>query len=204
MKKLLAFLLALALIPVSMSLVAPAAQASNSLTEQTDDPLARYVSTGNTGKLNVRSAPKTNTDNLIAQLDNGTRVVIIEYLQNNTWVKVEFPHNGRIAVGYVQNRYLTSTNPAAAVKPAGNTASTSEALNFKNFKHVQPTTMCVKPSTPGGYVNLRWAPSKSVSVMTKLYADAAVIMIAKDSTWAQVYDPTTGYVGFMMLSFLKK
>ena len=63
--------------------------------------------------------------------------------------------------------------------------------------------MSVKPSTPGGFVNLRWGPSKSVSVMTKLYADTQVTVIAKDNTWAQVYDPETGYVGFMMLSFLK-
>ena len=63
--------------------------------------------------------------------------------------------------------------------------------------------MTVKPSTPGGFVNLRWGPSKSVAVMTKLYADAQVTVIAKDNTWAQVYDPATGYVGFMKLSFLK-
>lgn len=207
MKKLLALILALVLIPASVSLVAPVAQADDGLTEQTDDPLARYVSTGNSGKLNVRSAPKTNTNNLIAQLENGTRVVIIEYLERNTWVKVEFEIKGKEMVGYVQNRYLSVTKPAAStVRPSTNTAATTpapEVPNFKNFKHVEPTVMTVKPSTPGGFVNLRWGPSKSVAVMTKMYSDAEVIVIAKDSTWAQVYDPATGYVGFMMLYFLK-
>ena len=45
--------------------------------------------------------------------------------------------------------------------------------------------------------------TEPVAVMDKLYADAQVIVIAKDKTWAQVYDPKTGYVGFVMLSFLK-
>jgi hypothetical protein len=39
--------------------------------------------------------------------------------------------------------------------------------------------------------------------MDKLYADTQVTVIARDNAWAQVYDPSTGYVGFMMLSFLK-
>ena len=196
MKKILAFILALVLVTLPFLTMA----------EQTDDPLARYVSTGNNGKLNVRSAPKTHTDNVITQLTNGTRVVILEYLDNNTWVRVEFPMNGKTATGYVQNRYLSTTKPAVTPsKPSTNNTTTETAapLKFKGFKHIEPTQMFVKPSTPGGFVNLRWGPSKSVAVMTKLYADAQVTVIAKDNTWAQVYDPTTGYVGFMMLSFLK-
>ena len=203
MKKILVLIVALTLILASLLVV--------SLAEQKDDPLARYVSTGNSGKLNVRSAPKTHTDNVITQLENGTRVVIIEYLNGDTWVKVEFPYKGKIEIGYVQNRYLSTTKPAvtpakptvAPAKTSANSASKPETLSFKAFKHVAPTTMTVRPSTPGGYVNLRWGPSKTVSVMTKLYADAQVIVIAKDNTWAQVCDPATGYVGFMMLSFLK-
>lgn len=201
MKKILALMLTLALIVTAFPLISLVAQAG----EQTDDPLARYVATGNSGKLNVRSTPKIGTDNLITQLENGTRVVIIEYLANNTWVKVEFPHKGKIEIGYVQNRYLSASKPAVTpAKPTVNkSATTAETLNFKKFKHVEPTIMTVKPSTPGGYVNLRWGPSKSVAVMTKMYADAQVVVIAMDNTWAQVYDPDTGYVGFMMLSFLK-
>ena len=201
MKKILVLMVTLALILAAFPLMSLVAQAG----EQTDDPLARYVSTGNSGKLNVRSAPKTHTDNVIAQLENGTRVVIIEYLSGNTWVKVEFPKNGKIAIGYVQNRYLSTTKPTAVKpsKPAASDAAKTETLSFKNFKHVEPTTMTVKPSTPGGYVNLRWGPSKAVAVMNKMYADAQVVVIAKDNTWAQVYDPATGYVGFMMLAFLK-
>ena len=195
MRKILAFILALVLTALPLL----------TLADQMDDPLARYVNTGNTGKLNVRTAPMTHTNNVITKLENGTRVVIMEYLENNTWVKVEFPLDGKTATGYVQNRYLSVTKPAATpAKPAANnTNPTTETLNFKKFKHTEPTIMTVKPSTPGGFVNLRWGPSKSVAVMTKLYADAQVTVIAKDNTWAQVYDPATGYVGFMMLSFLK-
>ena len=202
MKRILALILTLALILPVFPLISRVAKAG----EQTDDPLARYVSTGNSGKLNVRTSPKTYADNVITQLENGTRVVILEYLENNTWVKVEFPLKGEIEIGYVQNRYLIDTKPAATpAKPVANaTTSATETLNFKNFKHVEnPFYMTVKPSTPGGYVHLRWGPSKSVAVMTKMYADVQVLVIAKDNAWAQVYDPATGYVGFMMLAFLK-
>ena len=138
----------------------------------------KYVSTGNSGKLNVRSAPQTHTDNVIAKLENGTRVVILEYLNGNTWVKVEYPQNGKIAIGYVQHRYLSVSKPAVtAAKPTAPKQTTEpQPMSFKKFQHVEPVSMTVKPSTPGGYVNLRWGPSKAVAVMTKLYADAQVII----------------------------
>ena len=209
MKKVLALMLMLALILTfaAAPMSSMAAQTGAEMDGQVDDPLARYVDTGNSGKLNVRSTPKTRTDNLIAQLENGTRVVILAFYEGNSWVMVEFPQNGKTATGFVQNRYLSTEKPAdvkPTAKPAATpAATTAPTLDFKNFKHVEPKLMTVKPSTPGGFVNLRWGPSKSVSVMDKLYADAQVIMIAKDNTWAQVYDPASGYVGFMMLSFLK-
>ena len=166
----------------------------------------KYVKTGNDGKLIVRKTPHTHSDNVVTKLENCTKVKVKEYYDGHTWAYISVTVNDKNYKGYVMNRYLTiekpKTNQNAKEAAKANTANGTETLSFKNFKHVEPTLMTVKPSTPGGFVNLRWAPSKSVSVMTKLYADAQVTVIAKDNTWAQVYEPVSGYVGFMMLSFL--
>lgn len=167
----------------------------------------KYVSTGNTGKLNVRQTPHTHANNVVIKLENGTKVTVEDYYDGHTWAYISVNVNGKTYRGYAMNRYLSSSKPASQpAKPykpsSSSSSSSSSSLSFKNFKHVEPYMMTVKPATPGGFVNLRWGPSKSVSVMDKLYADAQVTVIAKDNTWAQVYDPETGYVGFMMLSFL--
>lgn len=164
----------------------------------------KYVSTGNSGKLNVRKTPHTHSNNVVIKLENGTKVTVEDYYDGHTWAYISVSVNGKTYKGYAMNRYLSNEKPSAQpAKPSSSSSSSSSTLSFKNFKHVEPTQMSVKPSTPGGFVNLRWGPSKSVSVMDKLYADAQVVVIAKNKTWAQVYDPVTGYVGFMMLSFLK-
>ena len=161
----------------------------------------KYVSTGNSGKLNVRKTPHTHSNNVVIKLENGTKVTVEDYYDGHTWAYISVSVNGKTYKGYAMNRYLSNEKPSD--QPAKPSSSSSSTLSFKNFKHVEPTQMSVKPSTPGAFVNLRWGPSKSVSVMDKLYADTQVTVIAKDNTWAQVYDPETGYVGFMMLSFLK-
>ena len=107
MKKILVLILALIL--AAMPLISQA--------NQKDDPLARYVNTGNGGKLNVRRSPHTHSDNLIAQLEHGTRVVIMEFYEGQTWAVIEFTLNGKTTTGYVQNRYLSVTKPAPVVKP---------------------------------------------------------------------------------------
>ena len=192
MKKVLALVCALVLMLLPLTAMAAHVQ---------------YVSTGNSGKLILRKTPHTHSNNVVTKLENGTKVNVEEYYDNHTWAYINTTVDGHTYKGYVMNRYLSDVKPAVNPKPASNnssnSSSSSETLSFKNFKHVEPTLMTVKPATPGGFVNLRWGPSKSVSVMDKLYADTQVIMIAKSSTWAQVYDPATGYVGFMMLSFLK-
>lgn len=168
----------------------------------------KYVNTGNSGKLNVRKTPHTHSNNVVIKLENGTKVTVEDYYDGRTWAYISVSVNGKTYKGYAMNRYLSDNKPAAQpAKPSNNNNSSSSnstaPLSFKKFQHVAPVHMTVKPATPGGYVNLRWAPSKSVAVMAKMYADAEVVVIAKDNTWAQVYDPATGYVGFMMLSFLK-
>lgn len=196
MKKIIALVCAMVMLLLPLTVLA----------QDKKDTTIMYVNTGNSGMLNVRKSTHTHSNNVVIKLENGTEVKVESYNSNQTWVKIEVKVNKKVYEGYVMNRYLSATKPV--IKPTAKPAATATpapaaALNFKNFKHTESTRMTVKPATPGGFVNLRWAPSKSVAVMTKLYADAQVIVIAKDKTWAQVYEPNTGYVGFVMLSFLK-
>lgn len=194
MKKFVALILALIL--MAMPLVSLAASKTSNLKEK----VTCYVNTGNTGRLNVRTSPSVEDNNLLTRLDNGTEVKITGYYDGCTWAIIEFKLNKKTVTGYVMNRYLSIDKPVVVTK----VETVEQKINFKNFKHVEPYAAMVRPSTPGGFVNMRWAPSKANDVMTKLYADTQVIVIAQDKTWAQIYEPVTGYVGYMMRSFLRE
>ena len=60
----------------------------------------------------------------------------------------------------------------------------------------------MRPSNPSGYVNMRWAPSKSTSVHEVYYAGETLQVIADNGTWCQVYDTSRNICGFMMKQFL--
>ena len=59
-----------------------------------------------------------------------------------------------------------------------------------------------RPSTPSGYVNMRWAPSKSTAVHEVYYSGDTLQVIADNGTWCQVYDASRNICGFMMKQFL--
>lgn len=168
-----------------------------------------YVKTGNGGSLNVRSATQTHANNVVAKLEYGTQVVILEYAHNNTWALVEFDTASGTKRGYVMTRYLSNTQPDPFVRKSSSAAQsaasgdvTLDSLHFGSFEHVTPYTVSVRPSTPGGFVNLRWAPTTKVAVMERCYDGYQLTVIAQSGHWAQVMDPATGYVGYMMRKFM--
>ena len=77
----------------------------------------------------------------------------------------------------------------------------STAISYKGFTPAYYTAT-VKPSNPSGYVNMRWAPSKSTSVHEVYYAGDMLQVIADNGTWCQVYDTSRNICGFMMKQFL--
>ena len=140
-----------------------------------------YVDTANKKSLNMRS-DCTMGDNIIASIPYRAEVTVYEFLAGDAWARVEY--NG--LVGFVMTRYLSGTRPASGgsgFTPAYYTAT-------------------VKPSNPSGYVNMRWAPSKSTSVHEVYYAGDMLQVIADNGTWCQVYDTSRNICGFMMKQFL--
>lgn len=154
------------------------------------DTTVYYVNTANKKSLNMRSSANLG-NNIIETIPNATAIVVYEFLNSNTWAHIGY--GGRD--GYVMSRYLSLQ------KPGGDTPTPSETISYKNFKSSYYLAS-VKPSTPSGYVNMRWAPSKSTAVHDIYYAGSTLQVISEDKTWCQVYDPQKNICGFMMKEFL--
>ena len=172
-----------------LALVLVAALCAPLLVSAYADAMVYYVNTANKKSLNMRSSTDLG-NNILTSIPNGAAVVVYEFLNNNTWAHIGY--GGRD--GYVMTRYLSLTPPSTQ-------PSTTESLSFKDFKSTYYLAS-VKPSTPSGYVNMRWAPSKSTAVHDIYYSGSTLQVIAESKTWCQVYDTQKNICGFMMKEFL--
>ncbi|HIU20228.1 MAG TPA: SH3 domain-containing protein [Candidatus Limiplasma stercoravium] len=162
-----------------------------------------YVKTSNGGSVHLRKAPVAPANNVLTEVPYGAVVDILGYETDQKWAHVSYTSNGKTWTGYMMTRYLVVQKPGPNPKdnPTPST-DTPKMPDFKNFKLVTPYEVIVRPSKPNGYVNFRWAPSYDCRVAMRCYAGYSLTVIAQDGTWAQVSDPQTGYVGFMVRSFL--
>lgn len=172
-----------------LALVLVAALCAPLLVSAYADAMVYYVNTANKKSLNMRSSTDLG-NNILTSIPNGAAVVVYEFLNSNTWAHIGY--GGRD--GYVMTRYLSLTPPSTQ-------PSTAESLSFKDFKSTYYLAS-VKPSTPSGYVNMRWAPSKSTAVHDIYYSRSTLQVIAESKTWCQVYDTQKNICGFMMKEFL--
>ena len=192
MKKRIMLLLSLAVILVGIT-IAPLASASTC-----------YVYTSNGKGLNFRSDYTMDANNIMGSIPYGAKVEVLDFLESDYWAQVSY--NGR--TGYVMTRYLVP-NPPPAKKPSNNSGGGSSSnkstagLDFSSFVDAQYNAT-IRPSAPGGFVNLRWAPSKSMTIRERMYDGQTLEVLAQDKTWAQVRLPDTGRVGFVMRSFLNE
>lgn len=164
-----------------------------------------YVNTANGKSLNLRARPNTNGA-ILTTIPNGAAVTLFWY-ENSSWAYVAY----RSYFGFCMTRHLSERAPSSNnhYTPSYNEATvatgTDATLNqmFKGFHYVNYEA-AVRPSTPSGFVNMRWAPSKSAPVQCIYYADTILTVIATNGTWSQVYNELTGQGGFMMNAFLNK
>ena len=73
---------------------------------------------------------------------------------------------------------------------------------FRSAKKVDPFTVTVRPSRASGWVNLRWAPSKSAELMATYKQNEKLLVIKETNNWYQVEDQDTGDVGFINKQFV--
>ena len=207
-KRLLCLLSALVLI-----LLAAAAAASSWGTSEGDNSvMTLYVYTDNHKGLNVRSSPVVG-NNIIGLAPFGTALQVIRFLDNG-WACIQW---ARVGEAYVQSRFLQWYSPSliavtpTAVPTAAPTAvpyaptvqDNLAVLNaeFRTARLVTPFTVLVRPSRASGWVNLRWAPSTGVEVLSTYRSGDQLTVIAETQSWYQVTDPKTGAVGYMMKNY---
>lgn len=158
-----------------------------------------YVNTANGKGLNIRTRP--NAQGAVQTvIPNGAAVTLFWY-ENSSWAFVAY----RSYFGFCMTRHLTDKQPAP-VKPNTTPApAPTEDPNkmFKGFKHVD-YYVAVRPTTPTGFVNMRWMPSKSAEVQCIYYADTVLRVLATNGTWSQVFNTQTNQSGFMMNAYLNK
>ena len=185
-----------------------------------------YVYTDNGKPLNVRSAPYVG-NNIIGTAPYGTALTVTQF-QDDGWAVIQW-RLGSIA--YVQSRYLQWNNPGSVtpvpVTPAPTAVPTAVpyyptsapyyptpdpysyytdsliTLNaeFRTARIVTPYQIIVRPARSSGWVNLRWAPSKDVELITTYRNGARLTVIAETQSWYQVVDPDTDATGFMMKAY---
>lgn len=185
-----------------------------------------YVYTDNRKPLNVRSAPYVG-DNLITTAPYGAAINVIQ-LQDDGWAKIQWTPS---VVAYVQSRYLQWTRPdlstpvpatpaptpvptavpyyptAAPYYPTADPYSyytdSLATLNaeFRTARIVTPFTIIVRPARSSGWVNMRWAPSKDVEMITTYRNGVRLTVIAETQSWYQVVDPDSEATGFIMKAY---
>lgn len=164
-------------------------------------------------KLNVREKASPTAKIQFRLPVNSPVIALDDYA--NGYLYVEFKYNGKFAHGYVSVDYLDAAVPARinndgaikvnsdptpkpTAKPTGEGELVSH-MDFSHFKLIEPgKTMIIaaRPTRPGGWVNLRWAPSLDAEVIAKMVLNEEMTVIAEGKNWYQVMN-AEGYVGFI-------
>lgn len=173
-----------------------------------------YVYTENGKGLNVRATPGGD---IVGSLKYGTRIYCYYRDGGNGWALIDYTYNmpgfgkGTYAC-FISSRYLRKSKPPANPgsesfsSSSSGSSDTAAEINreFRSAKKVDPFTVTVRPSRASGWVNLRWAPSKSTEVMATYKQNEKLLVIQETNNWYQVEDQDTGNVGFISKQFVVK
>ena len=173
-----------------------------------------YVYTENGKGLNVRATPGGQ---VVGSLKYGTKIYCYYRDGGNGWALIDYYYNnpgygyGTYAA-FISSRYLRKNKPepynggsSSASSSASSASSDMTAeinAEFKSAKKVTPFIVTVRPSRASGWVNLRWAPSKSAELMATYKQNDKLLVIKETNNWYQVEDQDTGDVGFINKQFV--
>jgi len=192
-KRLLALVAVMALIMTMFAFAAPASAWE-----------WRYSHCSNGKPLNIRSGPGKEYPT-IAQVNYGDRIGVDSDLGNG-WSLV---YVGSQDTGYAMTALMSKSQPGPYVPPKKDDTKT-ETVDYNSLfnqaRLVTPYTVTLNPTvTSKGVANVRWAPSKSATLLAKYNAGTEVTVIAELGTkWFQVQDPITGAVGFVNFAYVNK
>ncbi len=187
-KKIWALLLTVMLLMLAMVPAAMANPVSN-----------KYVKAPSGDSVRMRSGPGTEYD-VIDRVPCGSSVEVYSSMENpagESWTEIGY-HG---STGWMMSRYLSNKKPTSNSGSSSKSSSSStgdmSASIFNNFSDVNATAN-ILPSTPGNFVNMRWAPSKSAPVEARYYEGQQVYVLKANKTWCQVYDEANNRCGFIM------
>ena len=149
-----------------------------------------YYVTGNS--VRVRSGPGTDYT-IMAHLNRGAKIDVLS--TSGGWARMTLWSGSD--EGYISTRYISRNKPSSGSSSSSSTKTSSGSYN--NFVSANYNVI-VNPQN--SYVNMRWEASKSSPVRRIYYYGAQLKVLAENNSWCQVYDETTGEVGFIMKSLL--
>ena len=152
----------------------------------------KYVYKSN-GHLTHVYSKASSGSKVITKLKSGTKINAVGTSGSYTQIKID----GQ--TGYVKTRNVVSSLPGkkSSTKTSSEDSLSSMNAEFRSMVSVTPYEIQVRPSQPSGYVNLRFGPSLSAEVITRLYQGYTLKVLAKGRSWLQVQDPATGQVGYI-------
>ena len=106
----------------------------------------------------------------------------------------------KFLVSYYPGRYDGPTdNKGNALSDSALGSETVNGLNiqYSSMQYVAAYTVRVVPDTRTGTARLRWAPSKMSTLMAQLPSNYELNVIAANSNWLMVEDPSSGKIGFI-------
>ena len=143
----------------------------------------------------LRTEPTTESA-VCGMLPNGSTVDVLE--ANGSWSKIRTDAD----VAWIRTKYLADSAEAAAAPEEEDEAESIAELDFSSFRQVEPYYALVVTDVTGGFVNLRWAPSRDARVQHRVNDGAELLVIAADAEWSQVQDERSGFVGFIQNRYL--
>ena len=177
-----------------------------------------YIKTKSGEGVRMRCSPGTIYDT-VTKVPYGAQVTTAERIENGageTWVHVGYDGYDDNAQpkhydGYICLRYLSYTQPGHSGGSGGSGSGSSSSDDDQNMSasvfngfYAVGETCTVIPSTPGNFVNMRWAPTMSMPVMARYYGGQELYVIAENRYWCQVYDEEAGLCGFMYKSLTSR
>ncbi len=190
-------IITVALVIMSLFAVAIPMASADSNYRPYEHPVTMYVNTANGGTLNVRSIPDT-TGALLGVLEFGSAVTVTGIdVYRPDWVSIRYSR-GANGTAWVMTKFLSYNQPSKkAVEQA------EVARQMATYKALDTSFLiAARPTSSGGWVNFRSAPSTSSGQIGTLRMGQLLTVVGETMDWYQAVDSTTGRLGWVSKAYV--
>lgn len=128
--------------------------------------------------------------------NNGDTLMVLK--RGNTWHKVRVMRTG--IEGYIYGAYITFLGSSSSGGQSSSGSSSTSSSKYTADASVRDTDSVLNVygtiSSSDGYANLRWGPSTSFSVITRVYNSTQVHVLELNGSWyrCRLSDGKVGYI----------